>query len=71
MKLADAYQIVGSLGNNIDKPIYTQKQVDEMLKEVGVLTGSDAEIFLDNIENRKELSPEVKERMKINYNKFK
>lgn len=71
MLLADAYQMVNNIDLKLDEPIYSQKQVDKLFKEAGVLTGQDAKIFLNNIENPKELSLEVKERMLNNYNKFK
>lgn len=66
--LGDAYQMTGNLNVNSDKPIYTQKQMDAQLSKAGVLTGKDANIFLENIKNPKPLSPEVKERMLQNFN---
>ena len=61
--LADAYQMTDNLSINSDKPIYTQKQMNAQLAKAGVLTGKDAKIFIDNIYNPKDLSPEVKERI--------
>ena len=72
MLLAESYQIVGAMDyEKFDKPLYTQKQVDEMLANAGVLTGKDAEIFLKKIENPKPLSKKVKKRMCESYEKLK
>jgi hypothetical protein len=70
MILADTYQLVGNMKYNLkDKPIYTQKEVDKMLSNAGVLTGKDAKIFYNNIANPKAITPEIKERMRNLFNK--
>ena len=72
MLLAEAYQMVGSMEyRKFDDKIYSQKDLDNILNKAGILTGKDAEIFLNNIENPIPLSEEIKKIMRDNYEKIK
>lgn len=69
--LAESYQMITGLEpKSFYEKTYTQKEVDKMMRKVGVLSGKDARIFLNNINNPKPITPEVRERMYKNYHKI-